>query len=336
MKQWFGKRCVAKVGRRRFELLAFDWKALRNRRGFVTSIFSDCDVPGDFAGWVDVAKNGEVVWVHPKEVPVALIEPADEAFRSGLDYPQFHELWVTDPTTDGPVYTVEVDGSAVPRKRAPKLVAKRSQLTFEAAPPKPKAPKADTSVPQFDTELETLQGVHADGGPRYAQAQKLLARLITKKNEPASTDVRWVGAMRDALVKAILKHDDNGAGTLVYPLSLYSTAALVEAMNQLAKTASKSNRLYALSVLTNELNDREMPEAIVAAIALLKGGRRESYIESELIEYIGSGVRPVHLPALRALKKVRTIKNLDKVIAWATQRPKKFVWQFDPWSDDDE
>lgn len=107
-------------------------------------------------------------------------------------------------------------------------------------------------------------------------------------------------------------------------------------MHHVAQHASKKNRLDALNMLTEYLDACEIPDAIPAAIAVLKRGRRASYTEDALIDYIGKGVRPTHLPALRALEKVRKIKDLDQVIAWATKRPKTFDWEFYPSSDDDE
>ena len=99
-----------------------------------------------------------------------MLEASDEPFRNGNDMPQFHALWVTDHSKDGPVFTLDVDGTVMPMKRAPKLVERLGQLAFEAAAA-PKKKKSKT--PDFDAEHTLLSAMH-EGGPAHSAGLDVL------------------------------------------------------------------------------------------------------------------------------------------------------------------
>ena len=133
----FGTQCVAKIGDESFEALIFDFANLTERQQFLNDIFGDCAVPGDFSDWLGGNKD-TIEWIHETEVPFAFISvtgtyaPGEFTFPSGDAIPpELRMMWVTDPSIDGPVYSIEVPGPAVPAERGELIAARRSLITFE-------------------------------------------------------------------------------------------------------------------------------------------------------------------------------------------------------------
>ncbi len=135
IREWFGRECVATLDGETREVLVFDWTKLSERSTFLNDIFGDCEVPGDYARWLG-GKRDQVEWKGP-EVPFALVAvsgvfaPGEWSFPSGAEIPpELVAIWVTDPSSDGPVYAIELSGSAVPQAEAEKITERASTIEF--------------------------------------------------------------------------------------------------------------------------------------------------------------------------------------------------------------
>ncbi len=135
LQEWFGQECIATLNGEPHDVLVFDWATLSERATFLNDIFGDCEVPGDYARWLGGTRD-QVEWQGP-EVPFALVAvtdifaPGEWSFPSGLEIPpELVAVWVTDPNIDGPVYAIELSGSAVPQPEAERIAERSSAIAF--------------------------------------------------------------------------------------------------------------------------------------------------------------------------------------------------------------
>ena len=272
-------------------------------------------------------------------MPFALLEPAEWKFRSGMDIPpEVRELWVSDPSCDGPVHAIEIEGSAVPKRRASKVVARRSMLKFEepALEPKPRPARAPKGGPSFDAERAVLSQITSDGPTRSA-ALGLLQRLGGwKSKKPLQIDPRWVTALKEVLLQAVLAKDGSAATQVATTLDVYDPegAHMASVVTEVVGRSPASNDLHALTEVFRQLSSKG-PAGVDGAMQLLtKAGKRATAIDDELIDYLAYGGSARHLGPLKAVKKLRRFKKIDVALDWVSFRAaspkKKFTWHSNP------
>ncbi len=322
VKKWFGKRCLAKLGTRTFEVLVFDFARMKRRKSFVENLFGDCKVPGDYPEWLERTPRGTLEWKHPTVVPFALLEPAkDEKFVDGDIHPQFHALWVTDLKKAGPVYELDVDGSVMPAKKPPVLTRSLKNLTFSEAPSAPKPKKR--AAPSFDEHAAALENLRVGGPPAYP-ALEVLHELRGGKGPnpkpPPGRDPRWVDALRveleaclwadsyvDMVAATIESFPDVGAGVAEQILA------------SLAKTKPTRPLAARFIPVTNMLLRAKSAAAVEHAIAILE--KHEVDDDDSLCLYLRLHGRPEHVPRLRKLAKARPeYRDLPRVMVVIQER----------------
>lgn len=250
LAKWFGTRVTASIGRKSYDLVVFDFGKWRERRTFVMDVFGDCEVPGDYPDWLErKTPGGPTRWKHPTIVPFAMQDPMgnDDVIERPSQVDQFHVLWVTDVTRPGPVYIIDVDGSATPARRAPVLTKDLREVTF-AAKRFERARKS--AAPAFE-EATLLSKLRTGMGPQSYDAWGLLDRLRGGKGEspkpPRNRDPRWADALRTEVLEAV--HHGEGFDLIVATWLSFSTAPqagagalLVTLSQQLSKPGANAAR----------------------------------------------------------------------------------------------
>lgn len=322
LRTWFGKRCVATVGRRSVRLLIFDWAALKKRSAFLDDLFGDSEISGSFSRWVGREKKGGILWKHPNEVPFALAEPADEPFVNGAEYPQFHELWITDPSTNGPVFYVEVDGSAVPQK-SPRYAAK-SRALLKLTPDSTPLQKSKSSSPlDYDEKQGAILAGFRHGGPPLYAAQDLLKKLV---KAGVSIDAKWVTAIAQELSIAVLAKDVSSTSLLSEALSAFGNAghdAINQVLHRVAESPKASDPPSTLKMVLRILFEQKSTMSADAVLLLLESITKTGHeLERDLVRYLAYTGTAHHLPRLERLSSLRPIETIDKTIHWISCREK--------------
>lgn len=286
LAKWFGTRVTASIGRKSYDLVVFDFGKWKERRTFVMDVFGDCEVPGDYPDWLErKTPGGPTRWKHPTIVPFAMQDPMgnDDVIERPSQVDQFHVLWVTDVTKPGPVYIIDVDGSATPARRAPVLTKDLREVTF-AAKRLERARKS--AAPAFE-EATLLSKLRTGMGPQSYDAWGLLDRLRGGKGEspkpPRNRDPRWADALRTEVLEAV--HHGEGFDLIVATWLSFSTdpqadagALLVTLSQQLSKPGAKRARVEfrELTNLTLRGTDPREKEAVF------------TLLESKAVQQIGS------------------------------------------------
>jgi hypothetical protein len=240
----FGTRVTATIGRKKFDLLVFDFAKWSGRRMFITDLFGDCRVPGDYPDWISrKTPGGPTTWKHPTVVPFAMQDPMgddDDRIVRPSQVHQFHVLWVTDVTRPGPVYGLDVDGGVTPARKAPVLVKNLDDVTF-VVKPTPARPKS--TAPSFD-EAVLLQKLRGGMGPQSYDAWGLLDRLRGGKGEspkpPKNRDPRWANALRTEVLEAV--HHGEGLDLIVAAWLSFSVDEQADARDLLVTLSERLAR----------------------------------------------------------------------------------------------
>lgn len=124
-----------------------DWSQLETKQQLLDTLFKECEVPGDYAEVIGTM-NGGIAWMSGKLVPIAFVGEQD-----GSDSKHLEAIVVLDVSKpSGTVYSIPVEGTAVPQKKLTRVAASFEALkvitgvapSARAAPPpaapKPKAP----------------------------------------------------------------------------------------------------------------------------------------------------------------------------------------------------
>lgn len=326
LAKWFGTRVTASVGRKSYDLVVFNFSTWKDRRTFVMDLFGDCEVPGDYPDWLErKTPGGPTRWKHPTVVPFAMQDPMgdDDVIERPSQVHQFHVLWVTDVTRPGPVYAIDVDGSATPARRAPVLTKDLRAVTFEAklrqAARKPAAPAFEEAV--------LLPKLRTGRGPHSYDAWDLLDRLRGGKGEsprpPKNRDPRWAEALRAELLEAV--HHGDGFDLIAATWLSFSTnpqadagALLVTLSQQLSRPGARKARVN-FRELTNLTLRGTDPREKLAVFALLES-KAVQEIDSLLwfVRVRGTGA---DLPRLQRVLAVRkNDREVQKVIDLIVRR----------------
>lgn len=226
LAEFYGKQCAATVDGIERNALVFDWATLRNGPKLIERVFADCNVSADYPGFIGWAggKSGAAKWCHPSTVPFALFDVPDgegAGLIKGAHHPQFGILLLCDSTkSDGPVWGIDVEGTAhpaaKPRKIAPRLSALKLRVAANARRSARK-PVVASSLPCEPERVAKLRAGFRPGVDAKAWQEALeLLRQITgdpdcgealilggrRRKWPEGRDPRWINALTEGLLEA--------------------------------------------------------------------------------------------------------------------------------------
>ena len=268
-----------------------DWARFPDRQTWLGDVFGGSDPSKHFTGLI-ARKAEHLEWTSPVMLPVALL--GQQFDGEG----QLEAILLIDTTTaDSPIFSIEVDGTAIPAKKPQQVAANLAALKIEAVKPGPKA-KVD-----FDTARPKIVSKKIDGdarkilqklsGDRDAGSGYLQDHLDTP-TPPEGRDPRWIEALRDELARSIVAASDSLqaethmlAGTLA-SFGAPAIPALVAALETALKSYPKHSLDYGVQPVLLALDHLRSDAGIAPALAVLAKAKapEKSYAIPPVLEYL--------------------------------------------------
>lgn len=270
-----------------------DWPAFPDRQRWLDDVFGDCEPARHFTGLI-ARKGAHVEWTSIAMLPVALLgQNGGEGHLEAI-------LLVDTTTSDSPIYSIEVDGTAIPAKKPQQVAANLAALKIEVVKPEARAKAAkvdfDTARPKIvagkiDNEakriLQKLSG-DRDSGSGYLQPQ------LKNPKPPEGRDPRWIEALRDELAKSIVAASESLkpethwlAGTLA-SFGAPAIPALVAAFETALKSYPKQSLDYGVQPVLLALDYLKSDAGVAPALVVLAKAKEheKSYAIPPVLDYL--------------------------------------------------
>jgi len=289
-----------------------DWSKLPDRDEWLDDVFGDCE-PKHFPGLI-AQKDGRTQWVSGAMLPVAFL--GQQHGGEG----QLEAVLLIDTTmADSPIFSIEVDGTAIPAKKPQQVVANLAALKIEPLKVEPKGTKVkgvdfDVARPlivsgKIDGDarklLHKLSG-DKDGGSSYIQTH------VTKKPKPPEgRDPRWIDALRDELAKSIVKASSGYesetyflAGTLA-SFGAPAIPALVAAFDKALESYPKKSLGYGVQPVLLAFDYLKSDAGVTPALAILERADKpeKSWAIPPVLEYLKKRTDDRIAPVIKKLYK---------------------------------
>lgn len=128
LEKFLGRPCTCTTwhGEAGYLIRVVDWNHLDDQESILGK-FEDCELGRDYKGLIAESDDGEIVWVSTTMLPVALL-----GLQDGGDGQLDAILLIDVAKPVGPVYAIEVDGTAIPARKPKQVAAKVADLAIRA------------------------------------------------------------------------------------------------------------------------------------------------------------------------------------------------------------
>jgi hypothetical protein len=191
------------------------------------------------------------------------------------------------------VFAIEVDGTAIPAKKAKQVAASVAALKFAGAAPKPWQKPKGKRAPALSLvgSIATAQTPGAIDTLEQLTGHKCAAWLLDKKqkaNPPADRDPAWVPALGAALVKAVGPKNDTYAAYLAGTLTTFGesgVSALVKALEAVTpRVAAAKGFIYGYGSLFCALAKLKSNAGVKYALVYLEVGPGVADVRGRVVD----------------------------------------------------
>lgn len=286
-----------------------DWAKFPDRQPWLEQVFAGSDPSKHFTGLIS-RKGDHLEWTSPVMLPVALL-----GLQHGGEGSLEAVLLIDTTTADSPIFSIEVDGTAIPAKKPQQVAANLAALKIEAVKPGPKA-KVDFELARPRIVSKKIDGdarkiLQKLSGDRDAGSGYLQDHLKTP-NPPEGRDPRWLEALRDELAKSIVAASESLqaethmlAGTLA-SFGAPAVPALVAAFETALKSYPKHSLDYGVQPVLLALEYLRSDAGVAPALVILAKAKapEKSYAIPPVLEYLKTRTAdPRVAPALKKFYK---------------------------------